>query len=229
MRIHYFQHEPFEDLGSMAAVFKERGYSLTATHWYKGDAGPGALNSFDALIIMGGAMSVHDESTLPWLIAEKKLIKQAITAGKTVLGICLGAQLIADVLGAEVRRNSHKEIGWHPLTINPNAATHAIASVLAKYPEVFHWHGETFAIPEGALHLASSAACANQAYVYQDRVIGLQFHLETTFESATALTEECPGDMDGTQYAQNAQQILASKEKFEKINQAMKEIIDVVF
>jgi GMP synthase-like glutamine amidotransferase len=169
MRIHYFQHEPFEDLGSMESIFKKRGFSISATHWYKGERSPN-LNSFDALIIMGGAMSANDESLLPWLIEEKQQIKKAIEAGKKVLGICLGAQLIANVLGAEVRPNSHKEIGWHPLKITPQSASHPIATILAKYPEVFHWHGETFSLPKDALHLASSAACANQAYVYRNQV-----------------------------------------------------------
>lgn len=228
MRIHSLQHVPFEDIGSMASDFRARGYSLSATHWYRGDAAA-AVGDFDALVVMGGPMGIYDEAIYPWLADEKILIKDAIAAGKIVLGICLGAQLIADVLGAKVTRNTHKEIGWLPLVINPGAATHPIAQVLARYPEVFHWHGDTFALPPDAVHLASSEGCANQAYVVQDQVYGFQFHLETTPASARALIEHCAEDIDGSRYTQNAAAILASDDKFAQINRAMSEVIEIIF
>ncbi|WP_323815789.1 type 1 glutamine amidotransferase [Cellvibrio sp. NN19] len=228
MRIHSLQHVPFEDIGSMASDFAARGYSVTSTHWYRGDAAP-ALDSFDALIVMGGPMGIYDEAIYPWLADEKALIKSAIDAGKILLGICLGAQLIADVLGGKVTRNTYKEIGWLPLQITPVAATHPLAQVFTRYPEVFHWHGDTFALPPGALHLASSHGCANQAYVFQERVYGFQFHLETTPASAQALIEHCSEDIDGSRYTQSAQAILASEAKFAQINHAMSEVIDIVF
>lgn len=228
MKIHSLQHVPFEDIGSMASDFHARGYSLSTTHWYRGDPAP-ALSDFDALIVMGGPMGIYDEAIYPWLTDEKILIKAAIAAGKIVLGICLGAQLIADVLGGKVTRNPHKEIGWLPIIINPAAATHPIAQVLARYPDVFHWHGDTFALPPGALHLASSEGCANQAYVFQDQVYGFQFHLETTPASARGLIEHCAADIDGSRYTQSAQTILASEEKFAQINRAMSDVIASIF
>lgn len=228
MRIHSLQHVPFEDIGSMASDFAARGYSVTSTHWYRGDTAP-ALDSFDALIVMGGPMGIYDEAIYPWLADEKALIKSAIDAGKVLLGICLGAQLIADVLGGKVTRNAYKEIGWLPLQITPVAATHPLAQVFTRYPEVFHWHGDTFALPPGALHLASSQGCANQAYVFQERVYGFQFHLETTPASAQALIEHCSEDIDGSRYTQSAQAILANEAKFAQINRAMSEVIDIVF
>jgi len=228
MRIHSLQHVPFEDIGSMANDFCARGYSLATTHWYRGDAAP-EVSSFDALIVMGGPMGIYDEAIHPWLADEKILIKEAIAAGKIVLGICLGAQLIADVLGGKVTRNPHKEIGWWPIAINPAAATHPIAQVFARYPEVFHWHGDTFALPPGAVYLASSEGCTNQAYVFQDQVYGFQFHLETTPASARALIDHCTEDIDGSRYTQSAQAILASDEKFALINRAMSEVIAIVF
>lgn len=215
MRIHSLQHVPFEDIGSMAADFAARGYPVTTTHWYRGDAAPD-LHSFDALIVMGGPMGIYDEAIYPWLSDEKILIKQAIDAGKIVLGICLGAQLIADVLGGKVTRNIHKEIGWLPLQIIPEASDHPVAQILAKHPDVFHWHGDTFAIPFGAVHIASTEGCLNQAYVFNDRVYGFQFHLETTLASATALIENCADDIDGTRYTQRAETILGDKQKFKK-------------
>jgi GMP synthase-like glutamine amidotransferase len=126
MRIHSLQHVPFEDIGSLAQEIATKGHSLSTTHWYKGDSAP-ALDSFDVLIVMGGPMGVYDDDIYPWLTAEKELIAKAIAADKKVLGICLGAQLIAYVLGAKVTRNVHREIGWFPLQINPNS-THPVAS-----------------------------------------------------------------------------------------------------
>ncbi|MEN0035598.1 MAG: amidotransferase [Cellvibrio sp.] len=228
MRIHSLQHVPFEDIGSMADDFRNRHYSLTTTHWYRGDHAP-ELGSFDALIVMGGPMGIYDEAIHPWLADEKILIKNAIAAGKIVLGICLGAQLIADVLGAKVTRNAHKEIGWLPIAINPDAADHPIAQVFARNPNVFHWHGDTFALPPGATHLASSEGCANQAYVYNNQVFGFQFHLETTPASAQALIEHCAEDIDGSRYTQSATEILASREKFAQINRAMSDVIRIIF
>lgn len=228
MRIHSLQHVPFEDIGSMASDFQARNYSVTTTHWYAGDAAPN-INSFDALIVMGGPMGIYDEAIYPWLADEKKLIKEAIDAGKIVLGICLGAQLIADVLGGKVTRNAHKEIGWFPLSIVPEASEHPLARIFATYPEVFHWHGDTFAIPQDALHLASSEACANQAFVYKDHVYGFQFHLETTPASATALIANCADDIDSSRYTQPGQVILADGNKFNRINQAMSEVIAHIF
>lgn len=228
MRIHSLQHVPFEDIGSMASDFRTRDYSLSSTHWYRGDATPD-LGSFDALIVMGGPMGIYDEVIYPWLANEKNLIRESIAAGKIVLGICLGAQLIADVLGGKVTRNAHKEIGWLPISVNPAAAAHPIAQIFARYPNVFHWHGDTFALPPGAIHLASSEGCANQAYVFHDQVYGFQFHLETTPASARALIEHCGEDMDSSRYTQNAAAILASDEKFAQINRAMSEVLAIIF
>ncbi len=228
MRIHSLQHVPFEDIGSMAQDFHRRGYTLSSTHWYRGDKAP-TLAEFDALIVMGGPMGIYDEAIYPWLADEKALIKNAIAAGKLVLGICLGAQLIADVLGGKVSRNAYKEIGWWPVTTTPAATDHPIAQVLARYPEVFHWHGDTFALPPGALHLASSQACSNQAFCYGDRVYAFQFHLETTPASAAALVENCGDDIDGSPYTQAAALMVANRDKFTAINRAMSEVIDIIF
>lgn len=228
MRIHSLQHVAFEDIGSMAGDFEARGYTLSSTHWYRGDAAP-ALDDFDALIVMGGPMGIYDEAIYPWLATEKTLLRAAIAAGKTVLGICLGAQLIADVLGAKVTRNAHREIGWFPLEVMPAMADNKIAQVLAKYPDVFHWHGDTFGLPDDALWLARSEGCAHQAYSYHGHVFGFQFHLETTPASAAALIQHCGADIDGSRYTQDPETIMAHPEKFVRINQAMSEIIAVIF
>lgn len=228
MRIHSLQHVPFEDIGSMANDFAARGYSVTTTHWYLGEQAP-ELHNFDALIVMGGPMGIYDEGIYPWLADEKSFLKQAIDAGKIVVGICLGAQLIADVLGGKVTRNPSKEIGWWPLQLLAETSAHPIAQILAKYPEVFHWHGDTFTIPPTALHIARSEACLNQAFVYGERVYGFQFHLETTEGSATALIAHCKEDIDGSRYTQPAESMLADTHRFTQINQAMSDVIDFIF
>jgi GMP synthase-like glutamine amidotransferase len=224
MRIHSLQHVPFEDIGSLTQDVHDRAYSLTTTHWYKGDLAP-ALDSFDVLIVMGGPMGVYDETQHPWLTVEKKFLLEAINAGKKIMGICLGAQLIAGVLGAEVRPNSQREIGWFPLQINPDAS-HPLTQILAKSKLVFHWHGDTFALPKGAQLIASSEACTNQAYAIDNQIYGFQFHLETTEASAAALIKHCAADLDNLPYVQNAENIMQDKENFKVINSLMSEVFN---
>lgn len=228
MRIHVLQHVPFEDIGSMAADFQQRGYTVTRTHWYRGDQPP-ALNNFDALIVMGGPMGVHDEARYPWLIPEKALIHAAIDADKFVLGICLGAQLIAHVLGAKVFPNPQREIGWFPLTLQTPPAESRLGDALSEQAEVFHWHGDTFELPDNARWLASSQACAHQAFNLGNRIFGFQFHLETTEESARALVRECGDELDGSSFVQSAEEILADRERFANINRIMSKVLEEIF
>lgn len=202
MRVHVLQHVPFEDIGSMADWLAETGAELSYTRFFEQDPLP-PLNGIDLLIIMGGPMSVHDESSLPWLLPEKRFVRDAVESGVAVLGICLGAQLIASALGASVYRNARKEIGWFP--IEATAAPGAF-----RFPDewtVFHWHGETFDLPAGALRLAKSAACENQAFQIGDRVIGLQFHLEMTQESVGAILDNCARDLTPGPYVQTEDEI----------------------
>ncbi len=220
MRIHSLQHVPFEDIGSMLQDVQVNDYKLTTTHWYKGDRAP-TLDSFDVLIVMGGPMGVYDDDIYPWLAAEKEFIGSAIAAGKKIMGICLGAQLIACALGAQVTRNAHREIGWFPLEVNDEALNHPVAKILAGCAKVFHWHGDTFAIPPQARVIASSKACANQAYVIDNQIYGFQFHLETTEQSAEALIQNCAEDLDNSTYVQSAEEIMDNKDNFVAINKAM--------
>jgi len=227
MRIHSLQHVSFEDIGSLLGDVQDRGYSLTTTHWYKDDTAP-ALDSFDMLVVMGGPMGVYDEHIHPWLAAEKDFIARAITAGKKIIGICLGAQLIAAVLGAPVTQNPYREIGWFPLRIPSTAKDHPVAKALAECAEVFHWHGDTFALPAGARLLASSEACAHQAYVIGEQIYGFQFHLETTEASAAALIQYCAEDLDKSAYVQDAEAILQDRERFLSINKAMSAVFSQI-
>ncbi|HXB95032.1 MAG TPA: hypothetical protein VNU70_07730 [Puia sp.] len=170
MRCHCLQHVSFETPGLLEDVFREKGYSLRTTALYRGESLP-STGDFDILIIMGGPMSVHDEDLFQWLPAEKELIAGAIQTGKKVLGICLGAQLIAEVAGARVYPNPEKEIGYWPVQWIDRPGDEEL---------FFHWHGETFDLPPGAELLASSTACVNQAFRMGDHVLGVQFHPEVT-------------------------------------------------
>ena len=220
MRIHHLQHVPFEGLGSMQSFFLKRGWHLSSSHFHLGHSLP-AITDFDWLIVMGGPMGVHDEIEYPWLPAEKAFIRKSIESGKIVLGICLGAQLIADVLGAEVFKNQFREIGWFPVERKLDAAESKLAGVLPDKFEVFHWHGDTFAIPQDARILASSEACRNQGFVLDDRIVGLQFHLETTPESAAALIQNCRAELDGSRFVQTEAEIFEDEPRFMKINALM--------
>jgi GMP synthase-like glutamine amidotransferase len=154
-------------------------------------------------------MNIYEEDKHPWLAGEKLAIRAALGADKAVLGVCLGAQLLADVLGGPVTKNAQKEIGWFPVKLRPEAAG---CPLLAGWPETletFHWHGDTFAIPPGARHLASSAACVNQAFLHGDRALGLQFHMEYRADSIRAMLKECDDEIDaGGPFVQSYQTIL---------------------
>jgi GMP synthase-like glutamine amidotransferase len=190
MKIHYFQHVDFEGLSLIEDWIKDRRYQLSATSFYE-DYNIPNVNDYDALIIMGGPMSVHDEGIYPWIKVEKEHISKAIKAGKHILGVCLGAQLIADVLGAKITNAPTKEIGWFPIAWSDTAMGHKIISGLNSAMNVFHWHGEQFEIPKGAIHLASSNACETQAFLYNEKVLGLQFHLEMNEKSIDKIIANC--------------------------------------
>lgn len=191
MHVHVLQHVPFEGLGSMESWLSQKSAHVTYTRFFEPALLP-ALADIDFVIVMGGPMSVNDEKQLPWLREEKRFIAEAMACGKAVLGICLGAQLIANAQGARVVPSPEKEIGWFPVYAESSAPG---IFVFPASTEVFHWHGETFDLPVGAVHLAHSAACRNQAFQIGVRVIGLQFHLETTPQSAEAIIGNCANEL----------------------------------
>ncbi len=224
MRAHFFQHVPFEGLGSIGSWLESRGASVTDTRFFEEFALP-PVNDVDLLIVMGGPMSVNDESVYPWLSDEKRFIKEAILRGKSVLGVCLGAQLIANAMGARVYPNAEKEIGWLPIhrVHNPRAGD---AFQFPKDSVVFHWHGETFDLPPGAIRLARSEACENQAFQLGRNAIGLQFHLETTPQSARDLVGECRHELVPAKFVQSEETILsAPAERYTAINALMSAVL----
>lgn len=225
MRAHYLQHVAFEGLGSIENWLVTNNYQISSTRFFELPVFP-AVEDIDLLIIMGGPMSVNDEHELPWLIAEKKFVKAVIDAGKAVLGICLGAQMIANVMGSRVYLNSQKEIGWFPITASlTNGQYFQFPSAVT----VFHWHGETFDLPAAAHLLATSEACKNQAFQIGENIIGLQFHLETTPESLRDISLHCANEIVEGKYVQSAYAMASvSSNHFFVINQLMEKILDFI-
>jgi GMP synthase-like glutamine amidotransferase len=223
MQAHYFQHVPFEGLGSIEPWLGKAGYRITNTKFFESADLPDP-DAIDLLVLMGGPMSVNDEDMFPWLAREKQFICDMIESGKPVLGICLGAQLIASAMGAKVYQNSVKEIGWYPI----KGASWVDCSIFSfpAFIEVFHWHGETFDLPAGAIRLAGSKGCENQAFQIGKSVIGLQFHLETTPETARKMVLHCRNELIPSQYVQSEEEILSAKpEQYQAINRMMDNIL----
>jgi GMP synthase-like glutamine amidotransferase len=225
LRIHYFQHVPFEGLGSIEEWAKKNDHYLSSTHLYNDDKMPG-ISDLDWLIIMGGPMSVHDEEQYPWLIEEKLFIRQAVEAGKKVLGICLGSQLISSALGANVYRNTEKEIGWFDIQFSTWAQNSSLFSHMGKSLKTFHWHGDTFDLPERAILLASSAGCKNQAYIYKEKVLALQFHPEPTMQSLQQMIENGENELRTGSYIQTDKEFLLNEALAESNRKVLFTLLD---
>lgn len=174
-----------------------RGHEVQTVRWWAGDLAP-SPSRYDWLIVMGGPMNVYQHRDHPWLVAEKNALSVAFAAGKRVLGVCLGAQLIADVLGGKVVQNPQREIGWFPVRATakePEAAMSRYA--FPAHTVALHWHGDTYTLPPGAVRLADSEACAQQAFAWGERVLGLQFHLEMDAASIAAIAGSCGEELKG--------------------------------
>lgn len=218
MKIHFFQHVPYEDLGTIATWAYKPANFVTATRFYENDRLP-FIDAFDMLIVLGGPMSVGDEAQYPWLKQEKEMIAKAIAKNKMVLGICLGAQLIAEVLGSKVYANTQKEIGWFPMQVFSE-----IDSPLSFLPPnyaVFHWHGDTFDLPQSATLLASTATTPNQAFWVNPSILGLQFHLESNRKTIAQFVENGKAELMQTgAFIQSENEIIAGSSEFTAANEA---------
>jgi GMP synthase-like glutamine amidotransferase len=224
MKIHYLQHVPFEDLANIEAWARSRGHDLSKTSLYAGEPLP-RMSDFDWLIILGGPMNIYEEDRYPWLSKEKEFIHQAIASDKIVLGICLGAQLMADELGSKVQRNVHREIGWFPVKLTPQSKASRIFRVLPEEFMALHWHGDTFELPPGAVHTAESQACKNQAFEL-GKAIGLQFHLESSLGSLERLLLNSADELTDGQYVQKPEEILTHLDRFPELCRLMDIFLD---
>ncbi|WP_297952842.1 type 1 glutamine amidotransferase [uncultured Desulfobulbus sp.] len=226
MRLHVLQHVPFEGLGHIDSWIRRRGHRLTLSRLYEGAKLPDP-EAFDRLVILGGPMNIHEEAAYPWLVEEKALIRAALAAGKSAVGICLGAQLLADGLGSRVYAGSHREIGWFPVRLTAAGQRTALTEGLPAVTTVFHWHGDTFDLPPGAVHLFESEACANQAFLLDNRILGLQFHLESTPETVQQLLTHCRDELIPGPFIQGVAQIADTvPERFARINNLLETLLD---
>lgn len=225
LKIHCFQHVDFEDIGCIKDWCDIYRHKVTYTRFFQDEPIPNS-DDFDWLIIMGGPMNIYDEGKHPWLEKEKMAIRQAITEGKTIIGICLGAQLIADVLGAKVHSNSEKEIGWFNIVLTENGRSSRIFGNTENEFKVFHWHGDSFDLPAGSVHLASSEGYRNQAFLYRDRVLGLQFHLEITEQGLKSMIINGSEELTDQKYIQTGKEMLSQLSNIPSNNQRMFSILD---
>lgn len=226
MRLHCLQHVPFEDMANIGTWAKGRGHTTSTTHLYEGEVLPD-MADFDWLVILGGPMNIYEEGKYPWLAREKAFIEAAIGHDKIVLGVCLGAQLMADVLGGKVSRNAHKEIGWHSVSLAKAARDSVIFKYLPARFMAYHWHGDAFDIPPGAIWTACSEACPHQAFEYK-KAVGLQFHLETSEQSMECLIENCADELVAGPYVQKAVDMRFMKDNLALIGKTMDMLLDAM-
>ncbi len=224
-KIHTLFHVPFEGLGCIDQWITENNHSATFTRFYEDFKLP-ETEEFDWLIVMGGPMGIHDEVEYPWLMMEKVFIRKAIESGKTVIGICLGSQLIANVLGAGVYANDQKEIGWFDIRLSETAKQLSLFDQFEDQFKVFHWHGDTYDLPAGSKHLFSSDHCRNQAFLYQDNVLGLQFHFEVTKKTLINMVEHGKEELAENNTIQSASSILGETSYILENNRKMFRILD---
>jgi GMP synthase-like glutamine amidotransferase len=212
------EHVPYETPQRLGTELRRRGYTLTFTRLYTDDPFP-SPQDLDLLVIMGGPMGTYEEDLYPWLKEEKRFIREVIATGKKILGICLGAQLLAECLGGKVYPHTCREIGWYPVELTPEGRR---SQPFAHFPErffVFHWHGDTYDLPPHCFHLARSEACTQQAFVTEDgRIVGLQFHLEMTEEGISSALYYS-GELGEGNFIQQKDEILSLSSKFTKENE----------
>jgi len=220
MNIQVFQHVPFEGPAYIEEIAEKDSHDIHICRFDEGEQ-PLPPTDFDMLVVMGGPMNVYEDSSYPWLVNEKRAIEQAIKSDKLIFGFCLGAQLIADVLGARVYKNKEKEIGWYPVSrIDPGTGNPPL-HFLPDIATVFHWHGETFDIPKNAVRLYSSEATENQAFLYESNVLALQFHLEMLKPSIEDLAHFCRSDLEEGKYIMSPGEMLDGYKKYESSNKKM--------
>lgn len=172
------QHVPYEILGTLNPLFKDAGFRIRYLNFGRFPEATPSLDGYHGMVILGGPMNMDQEADFPHLKHEINLVNEALKKDIPVLGICLGAQIIAKALGARVKKNTEKEIGWYDISLSKDGQQDKAFEHFAKTEKIFQWHGDTFEIPRGATHLASSPTCQNQAFRYAKKIIAMQFHLE---------------------------------------------------
>lgn len=221
MDVHYVQHVPFEGPAGIADWAAARDHHLSGTHLFDGETLP-RPGTPDALVVMGGPMGVGDVDEYPFLRDERDLVRAVHERGTPILGVCLGAQLLASALGAEVYPHEKREIGWFPVTATDAAADSPLAPLGESYTPL-HWHGDTFDLPDDAALLATSEACRNQAFVAGNS-LGLQFHLEATPDSVHTLVD-ATGTLPDGEWVQSRDELLAGGD-FDSLREGLFAVLD---
>ncbi len=212
MRMIVLQHADMDGPGFLSEWARQRpDVKLEIRRLDRGAPVPG-LNEFDWLVSLGGPMNADEDDSHPWMRGEKALLRSAIESGKRVLGICLGAQLIARAFGALVTRNAYPEIGWFPIRTTAEGRQDPLFRLMPQSLTVYHWHGDTFAIPAGAVRVAESDACPNQAFTMGPHVLGLQFHMEVSAADVERFVEN--GSPDPARYVQGAAEMAADAQRY---------------
>ena len=204
MKLLCVTHVPFERPAAIADWARSRNHSVRIVNGYLGEPFP-PVGEVDGVAVMGGPMGANDDAVFSWMTGEKRFIGNCLEREIPVLGVCLGAQLLASVMGAEVMKNREPEIGWFPVHRTGEEEAGLSAAVLPEILLPFHWHSDTFALPAGATRLYSSEACENQAFYLERIALGLQFHLDSTRESVAALVENCADEITDRLYIQPAE------------------------
>jgi len=227
LQIAILQHIEFEGPAAIQLWAENHCHIVSIYKVYQNEKLP-ELHSFDMLIVMGGSMGVYDEEIYPWLKEEKKLIKNAIAEKKKILGICLGAQLIASALDANVYKAENKEIGWWAVNKTAEANTNEFGVLFPSEQTVFQWHGDTFDIPKGGTLLMTSQACRNQAFAISNYVLALQYHIEVLPHSIQALYENCGKDLCASQYTQSGDLQNNYKDKLAYNHQLLNNLLNIL-
>ncbi len=206
--------------------FRERGHELSRCLFSNGDTAP-SLDSFDALVVFGGYMAAYDDDKIGWLPGELSFVEKACAAGKPVLGICLGAQILARVLGGRAYRHTIPEIGFHPITLTAAGKSSPFFRGFESGFTGFEWHFDSFDLPPGAVRLAERPTCVNQAFSWGDKVVATQFHVEYTKPQVTVMVEESKvGFPAPTATVQSGDEILGNDAGFGAIARASKALVD---
>lgn len=229
MRVVCLTHVEYEGPAGIADWAELRGHDIqTIRLWESRFPHP---DSADFVVIMGGPMNIYEESRYPWLAQEKAFLRSVVDDGRTlVLGVCLGAQLVADALGGRVASAPQPEIGWYPVELTAEGRRLGVFDPLPDTFDALHWHGDRFEIPHGAINAASTRCCDNQAFVYDGgRVVALQFHLEADRASWSALCEAGAVELTrGGECVSSAEEMLAASAPFEEVRERLFGVLDAM-
>jgi len=227
--LHYIEHVPFEPPGSILNWAQNKSMDISATKLYQAADFPDP-DSIDFLVIMGGPMNIYEYQKYDWLKPEKTFIKSCLEKGKSILGVCLGSQLLADCLGSRVYENKYREIGWFPVEFSDEVLSKALPDGFLKSTTSFHWHGETYDLPEGAVQLGSSEATRNQGFLYGDNVLAMQFHLEVNDHMVSDLIRNGGDDLSREgDFIQDPGMLESNNWPWEENNLLLDKILDRLF